>query len=85
MLDNHLGKIFNDHSCRPAAPTGQIWQHLEHGSQDDHRSCRDVSQTHKDPDIPMVSCRLVGNHLAAQLFDIKGIHEIFLINILLSA
>ena len=38
-------------SCRPAAPTGQICQHPEHGSQDDQRSCRDVSQALEDPDI----------------------------------
>ena len=31
-------------SCRPAAPTRQICQHLEHGSQDDYRKCRIESQ-----------------------------------------
>jgi len=39
-------------SCRPAAPTGQICQHPEHGIQDDHRRCSIESQALKDPDIP---------------------------------
>ena len=39
---------------QPKAGTSirQICQHLEHGSQDDHRSCIVVSQVLKYPDIP---------------------------------